>query len=138
MDIDYRLAFELAPVGLCLSRDRRIVDCNALMCEMFGVPREALVGESFQFLYPSADEYERLGARIAPILNTRGRYADDRIMKRADGDQLAVAHDTVERRGSRGVDLVHGKDLLGWKESCSAKPERRARTILPTQIRSTP
>jgi PAS domain S-box-containing protein len=86
MDIDYRLAFELAPVGLCLSRDRRIVDCNALMCEMFGVPREALVGESFQFLYPSADEYERLGARIAPILNTRGRYADDRIMKRADGD----------------------------------------------------
>ena len=53
---------------------------------MFGVPREALVGESFQVLYPSADEYERLGARIAPILNTRGRYADDRIMKRADGD----------------------------------------------------
>jgi DNA-binding CsgD family transcriptional regulator len=48
--------------------------------------REALIGESFQVLYPSADEYERLGARIAPILNTRGRYADDRIMKRADGD----------------------------------------------------
>ena len=86
MDIDYRLAFELAPVGLCLSRNRRIVDCNALLCEMFAAPREALIGESFQVLYPSADEYERLGARIAPILNTRGRYADDRIMKRADGD----------------------------------------------------
>jgi DNA-binding CsgD family transcriptional regulator len=36
-------------------------------------------------LYPSADEYERLGARIGPILNARGHYADDRIMKRVDG-----------------------------------------------------
>ena len=26
--IDYRLAFELAPVGLVLSRHRTMVDCN--------------------------------------------------------------------------------------------------------------
>src|SRR5256885_3961404 len=37
-------------------------------------------------LYPSADEYERLGARIAPILNARGFYSDNRIMKRANGE----------------------------------------------------
>ncbi len=86
MDIDYRIAFEMAPVGLCLSRNRRIIDCNVLLCEMFLAPREALVGESFQVLYPSADEYERLGARMGPILGTRGRYADDRIMKRATGE----------------------------------------------------
>ena len=36
-------------------------------------------------LYPSADEYERTGARIEPILNAKGLYADDRIMKRMDG-----------------------------------------------------
>ncbi len=65
MEIDYRLAFELAPVGLCLSRNRRIVDCNELLCEMFAAPREALIGESFQVLYPSADEFERIGARIS-------------------------------------------------------------------------
>lgn len=86
MDVDYRLAFDLAPVGLCLSRNRAIVDCNAQLCEMFGWDREALVGQSFMVLYPSADEYERLGARMAPILNTKGHYADDRIMKRADGE----------------------------------------------------
>lgn len=85
MDVDYRLAFDLAPVGLCLSRNRAIVDCNQQLCEMFGTTRELLVGESFQVLYPSADEYERLGARMAPILNARGHYADDRIMKRVDG-----------------------------------------------------
>jgi PAS domain S-box-containing protein len=86
MDVDYRVAFNLAPVGLCLSRNRAIVDCNERLCEMFGSSKELLIGASFQVLYPSADEYERLGARMAPILNAKGHYADDRIMKRASGE----------------------------------------------------
>lgn len=86
MDVDYRVAFNLAPVGLVLSRNRSIVDCNQQLCDMFGADREVLIGESFQELYPSADEYERLGARMTPILNARGHYADDRIMKRASGE----------------------------------------------------
>ena len=86
MDVDYRLAFELAPVGLVLSRNRAMVDCNRHVCEMFGASREVLIGQSFQILYPSADEYERLGARMAPILNAKGYYADNRIMKRANGE----------------------------------------------------
>ncbi|MBS0508569.1 MAG: PAS and helix-turn-helix domain-containing protein, partial [Proteobacteria bacterium] len=83
---DYRLAFEMAPVGLVISRNRAMVDCNRQVCEMFGASRELLIGQSFQILYPSADEYERLGARMAPILNAHGYYADSRIMKRANGE----------------------------------------------------
>jgi PAS domain S-box-containing protein len=86
VNVDYRLAFDLAPVGLCVSRNRAIVDCNQHLCEMFGWSHNMLVGQSFQVLYPSADEYERLGARMAPILNAKGHYADDRIMKRANGE----------------------------------------------------
>lgn len=85
MDVDYRLAFEMAPVGLALSRNRTMVDCNRHLCEMFGATSDQLIGQSFQVLYPSADEFERTGARIAPILNRRGTYSDDRIMKRLDG-----------------------------------------------------
>lgn len=83
--VDYREAFELAPVGLVLSRNRTIVDCNRHLCEMFGAEREQLVGRSFLVLYPSVDEYERIGARMVPILNTSGRYADNRLMRRVDG-----------------------------------------------------
>ncbi len=86
MELDYRTAFELAPVGLVISRQRIIVDCNQALAEMFRTSRELLVGQSFQVLYPTADEFERTGERIAPILNASGRYADDRIMKRADGE----------------------------------------------------
>ena len=85
MEIDYRLAFDLAPIGLVLSRQRAIVDCNRHLCEMFGATREQLVGQSFRVLYPSADEYERTGQRITPIMNAKGFYADERIMRRVDG-----------------------------------------------------
>lgn len=85
MSIDYRLAFDMAPVGLALSRQRIMVDCNQALCDMFGATRDQLVGQSFLILYPSADEYERTGARIEPILGRSGTYADDRIMKRVDG-----------------------------------------------------
>lgn len=85
MAMNYQLAFDLAPVGLVLSRNRSIVDCNQHLCEMFGATREQLNGQSFLILYPSVDEYERIAARMLPILNATGMYADNRIMKRVDG-----------------------------------------------------
>ena len=82
---DHRLAFELAPIGLVISRQRIMIDCNQRLCEMFGASREQLVGQSFRLLYPSADEYERMGQRLNAILQTLGVYADDRIMRRVGG-----------------------------------------------------
>jgi PAS domain S-box-containing protein len=83
--MDYQLAFDLAPLGLALSRDRIMVDCNQALCEMFGADRDQLVGQSFQVLYPSVDEFERMGQRIVPLLRSGSTYADDRIMKRVGG-----------------------------------------------------
>ena len=88
MNVDYKHAFEMAPVGLVLSSHRAMLDCNHHVCEMFGASREVLLGQSFQILYPSADEYERLGAHMASILNAKGYYSDDRIMKRANGEMF--------------------------------------------------
>lgn len=82
---DYHLAFMLAPIGLVLSRNRTIVDCNTHVCEIFGASREQLIGQSFQVLYPSVDEFLRTGERIIPPLNQHGTYADERIMRRFDG-----------------------------------------------------
>ncbi|MGO4395632.1 LuxR C-terminal-related transcriptional regulator [Variovorax sp. M-6] len=92
--IDYRLAFEQAPVGMVLSRHRIIVDCNTRLCEMFGATRGALVGQSFRVLYPSVAEFERIGKRMEPILNASGRYADNRMMKRLGGLHGAFAGET--------------------------------------------
>ncbi len=84
---DYRTAFELAPIGLVLSRNRLMIDCNQHLLEMFGATKEQLVGQSFEILYPTHDEFERTGQRIAASLNASGWYADERVMKRLDGPQ---------------------------------------------------
>ena len=35
--------------------------------------------------WTSADEFERIGERITPILNAKGHYSDERVMKRVGG-----------------------------------------------------
>lgn len=86
--LDYRQAFEMAPVGLVVSHRRVMIDCNEQVCDMFCTSRELMMGQSFQILYPSADEFERLGRRIAPIMGAQGLYSDNRIMKRANGEMF--------------------------------------------------
>ena len=86
IDLDYRTAFDLAPIGMILSRRRLVVDCNRQVLAMFRAEKDQLVGRSFEALYPSAAEYERTGARIVASLGADGRYADDRVMKRIDGE----------------------------------------------------
>ncbi len=120
MDVDYRLAFDLAPVGLVLSRNRTMVDCNRHVCEMFGASREVLMGQSFQILYPSADEYERLGAHMAPILNAKGHYADNRVMKRANGE-LFWCH--VSGRALNRDD-PHASGIWSFEDLSSQRPVR--------------
>lgn len=51
---------------------------------MFAYQVADLLGQSFAVLYPTLDEFERTGARIVPIIHRIGRYADERIMKRAN------------------------------------------------------
>ena len=92
--IDYRAAFEHAPVEMVLSRNRTMLDCNQRLCEMFGAAREALIGRSFQVLYPSVAEFERIGKRMVPILNHGGRYADNRMMRRLGDLHGAFAGET--------------------------------------------
>ncbi len=129
-EIDYRLAFDLAPVGLVLSRNRAIVDCNQHLCEMFGASRELLVGQSFQILYPSAAEYERTGARIAPILNARGHYADDRVMKRANGETF-WCHVTGR---ALNRDAPHEAGIWSFEDLSSRRPVKAELTAREREV----
>ena len=124
MTVDYRLAFDLAPVGLALSRERTMVDCNQALCDMFGASRDQLVGQSFQILYPSADEYERLGARMAPLLGRSGTYGDDRIMKRVDGrlkGELFWCHVTGR---ALNRDAPHESGIWTFEDLSAQRPVR--------------
>jgi PAS domain S-box-containing protein len=99
--LDYKTAFDLAPIGLVLSRQRQIVDCNQQLLAMFAAQRDELVGRSFEVLYPTPGEFERTGERIVASLDGNGYYADERVMKRFGGE-LFWCHVT-----GRAVDPKH-------------------------------
>ena len=85
-EIDYEHIFLHAPIGMCISRHRIIHSCNHALADMFSCKSPALIGQSFQVMYPTPDEFERTGARIAPIMNAKGCYSDERIMRRVNGE----------------------------------------------------
>jgi PAS domain S-box-containing protein len=128
--IDFETIFQLAPIGMCVSQNRVIHACNDALAEMFGYTKHELIGASFQILYPSSDEFERTGARITPIINAKGCYSDERIMKRANQD-LFWCH--VSGRGLQ-KDHPHAAGIwtfedLSAKRSVSAELTPREREI---------
>jgi PAS domain S-box-containing protein len=130
--VDYRMAFEHAPVGLVLSRQRVMVDVNHALADMFGTTRDALLGQSFALLYPTPEEFEQTGQRIAPILNRSGRYADDRIMKRlGTSAELFWCHVTgraLDRGDPHAAGIWSFEDLSAQRR-VSADLTRREREI---------
>jgi PAS domain S-box-containing protein len=82
------LGFEFAPVGLALTRHRNVGACNRRFCETFGFRAEELVGQSLAMLYPSTEEFLRIGAKGLEVMRATGRYADERIMQRKGGEMF--------------------------------------------------
>ncbi len=79
------LAFELAPVGLCVSRERVVECCNAAFAAMFGYEAAELAGRSLACLYPSTEEFEQIGMQGLPVMQQTGHYSDERIMRHRSG-----------------------------------------------------
>ncbi|MBO6510415.1 MAG: PAS and helix-turn-helix domain-containing protein [Roseibium sp.] len=79
-------AFEHAPIGLVYTENREIRRCNARFAEMFCYPPEELTGQSLSILYPSSEEFHRIGQLGADKMKITGDYRDERITRRQPGD----------------------------------------------------
>ncbi|WP_332814048.1 LuxR C-terminal-related transcriptional regulator [Ramlibacter sp.] len=80
-----QLAFDLSPVGLCVTENRSVVLCNPAFAAMFGYAPGELLGQPLEPLYPSHEEFEQIGSIGRPAMQASGTYSDDRIMRRRDG-----------------------------------------------------
>lgn len=118
LPINFETIFQQAPIGMCVSEHRVIRACNQFLSEMFGYKPGALCGQSFSVLYPSNDEFERTGARIVPIMNARGHYSDERIMKRASGE-LFWCHVTGK---SLVKNEVHAAGIWTFEDLSAKRP----------------
>jgi len=82
---------ENAPIGIVLSRDRRITGYNPKFREMFGFDGDAGVGQPGRVIYRSDAEYDALGAAAAPLLSSGQPFATEMFMRRKDGSDLWVS-----------------------------------------------
>lgn len=128
--IDYEFIFQHAPIGMCISRHRVIQACNEALAKMFGYQREALIGKSFCVLYPTVDEFNRIGHNMLPTMSANGCYADERIMKRAS-DELFWCHvcgNTLQREDPHASAIWSFEDLSS-KRTVAAEMTPREREI---------
>jgi PAS domain S-box-containing protein len=123
LTLDYRSAFEFAPVAVALSRERSIVDCNLRLLAMFGAQRDDLINRSFEMLYPSRAEFERTGQRIVARLEVSGdgEYSDERVMKRLGDGSLFWCHvsgHAFDRSRPHAACIWSFEDISSSRQSC--------------------
>lgn len=82
--------FRAAPVGIGLTLSRVIREANARLCEMTGYAAEELIGQSARMLYPSQEEFERVGTEKYNQIRETGTGTVETVWQRKDGKRMDV------------------------------------------------
>lgn len=137
MDLS-ELAFLNAPIGLVVLEERIIRVANHRFGEIFGAPAEAFGDTPLAAVYPTAQDYERIGARGLEAMRESGRYEDERVMKRLNGELFwcrvrgqSVTPDNPFRRG-----VWSFVDLSAERPVVELTPREREVAILTCQGRT--
>ncbi len=81
------LAFDHAPVGLAVLENRVIKRCNQQFALTFGDAPTAYIDVPIAELYPSREDYHRVGELLQQDEGAKsGLYHDERIMRRRSGE----------------------------------------------------
>ena len=84
------LMFTHAPIGLVVTENRVIRDCNPPFAAMFGYDRADLRDRLFNILYPSEEEFANIRNRGIKELQETASYWDERVMMRKNGENFWV------------------------------------------------
>ncbi|WP_370229693.1 LuxR C-terminal-related transcriptional regulator [Cognatishimia sp.] len=79
------IAYDHAPIGMCMLDNRCIHAANRAFGEMFGVAPQDCSGRSIAEFYASQEDFVTFGEKVRAAMEESGRYHDERIMRRADG-----------------------------------------------------
>lgn len=80
------MAFENAPCAIVLTRNRRVMECNSAFCQLFGYEKDELLGQLTYMLYPSYEDYVKIGKLRYKDLLQEHRCIDERFMKKKVGE----------------------------------------------------
>jgi PAS domain S-box-containing protein len=82
--------FRAAPVGIGVVVNRVITEVNERILDMTGYAREDLIDHSSSVLYPSDEEFDRVGRKKYEEIRRRGSGTVETQWRRKDGDIIDV------------------------------------------------
>lgn len=83
---EQRAILDTLPTGLCILRDRVIVQCNPAMETMFGFSPGGLTGQSVRCLYESDEIFEKYGRSIYSEIAATDRFEGEVWYRRRYGE----------------------------------------------------
>ena len=123
-----RAVFELAPTGLLVTRDGKLIACNPAFAAMVGRSAASMIGRPTSVGFASPEEYERFAAEAAPVLEAGRRYHGEVRLARADGTEVwcELEGQPVRARGRERETVWSARDVTAERRS----REALARTLL--------
>jgi len=82
--------FNVVPAGIGLLINRVITDANPQLCRLTGYTREELIGQNTEVLYPSEEEFLRVGQSIYKQVEENGTGEVEATWQRKDGELINV------------------------------------------------
>ena len=82
--------FRAAPTGIGVVVDRVFKEANDQLCEMVGYSKDELIGQSARMIYPSQEEFERVGTEKYGHIDKKGTGTIETHWQRKDGQVIDV------------------------------------------------
>lgn len=81
---------DTAPIGIGVSADGVIKECNEKLCSIVGYAREELIGQEPRMLYQTEEESERVRREKLEQARSRGRWTLETVFQKKDGTLIDV------------------------------------------------
>ena len=83
-----KLAFEYSPAPIVVLSNRHMIEMNPAFSDLFGYEREELLQESIVKIFPSIEDYEKVGNDALQSLKLKKSifYSDQRFMQHKNGE----------------------------------------------------
>jgi len=85
-----RSILRAAPTGIGVAVNRVMTAANHTLCTLLGYERDELIGNSTRLIYPSADEFERVGREHYAAVFASGMDVMETNFRRKDGSVIDV------------------------------------------------
>jgi diguanylate cyclase (GGDEF)-like protein/PAS domain S-box-containing protein len=117
-----RAIFDLAPVGLLVTREGTVVACNPAFGDMIGRSPASLIGRPSAIGFASREEYERFARDAAAALGAGRRYHGEVRLARKDGSALwcELEGQPVVSRGGTRESVWSARDITAERRSREA------------------